>query len=312
MNEFALIQQFFQHGFIEQPSSLLGIGDDCSIIRPEPQHDLVQSVDTQVADLHFPAQAPAHLIAARALRCAASDLAAMGARAHSFHLALTLPEANEAWLQDFSLGLKETAAALNLQLLGGDTTRGPQLVITIAVQGWVPQGQALTRQQAQIGDDVWVSGKLGAAALALADVLQQPSLSSGLAEQYYFPTVHLPLGQALLGKANACMDISDGLLQDASHLARASQVTLALEAQQIPTQVPFSNPDWLTCLTAGDDYQLLFTAPNQYHQWLTELNLAQTQLHCIGRVRAASQQALELYHQGQLLEIKEPCGFQHF
>lgn len=308
--EFALIRDHFSHGFPRSSDTLLGVGDDCSVVMPRPLCDLVQSIDTQVADVHFPAQAPADLIAQRALRCAASDLAAMGAEPQGFHLALTLPDADADWLADFSRGLREAADALNLDLLGGDTTRGAQLVISISVQGWVTTGTALTRSGARPGDDVWVSGSIGTAALALPQVLEQPADYSGLAHAYYFPDVQLPLGQALTGKATACMDISDGLLQDAAHIARASLVSLELDADAIPTAVASDDPRWAQCLNGGDDYQLLFTAPASLRRTLQ--NMEGTPLSRIGKVTTAGSDTVTLLRNNNPMPLPERTGFQHF
>lgn len=310
--EFALIRDYFSQGFPRHADTRLGVGDDCSVLSTHSGLELVQSIDTQVADVHFPATAPAALIAARALRCAASDLAAMGARPQGFHLALTLPAADPAWLADFSNGLKDTAAILGLDLLGGDTTRGRELVISVSVQGWVEAGTALCRHGARPGDDVWVSDSIGAAALALPQVLQDPASFSGLARHYYYPEIQLPLGRQLIGRASACLDISDGLLQDAAHLARASGVTLALDADAIPTAVGRDDERWALCLSGGDDYQLLFTAPPQQHRALLNLSLEHSGLCCIGRVLPAGEQPVTLQSGGKPLRLPEQTGFQHF
>lgn len=308
MNEFSLIKEFFSQGFTRSVHTQLGIGDDCSIVRPPEQQDLLQSIDTQVADVHFPATAPAHLIAARALRCAASDLAAMGATPASFHLALTLPQADNLWLRQFSQGLRQTAQELQLELIGGDTTYGQQLVISVAVQGFAPQGQALTRHGAQLGDDVWVSGTVGQAALALDEVLHNPASTEGFAAAYYFPRVHFQLGQQLRGIASACMDVSDGLLQDAQHLAQAADACLVLTGEQIPTAVTLEHPHWLRCLTGGDDYQLLFTAPTAQRSTLENSSQATR----IGQVQKFDGQRIKLFTHGQPFALPQPLGFQHF
>lgn len=312
MGEFELIYHYFTQGFPNSADTVLGIGDDCSIVQPPANMQLLQSIDTQVANVHFFADTPADLIAQRALRCAASDLAAMGATPQGFHLALTLPQANAAWLESFARGLRESAHELGLTLLGGDTTRGQELVISVAVQGWVPAGQALTRSGAQIGDEVWVSDIIGRAALALPLVQQNPADYSGLARHYYYPEVQFTLGQKLRTLASACMDISDGLLQDAGHLAKASQVSLQLEATSIPTAADFGSEDWLRCLTGGDDYQLLFTAPAAKHHEILNLSLQHSGLCCIGRVIAATDQAVVLSDQGQTITLDSALGFQHF
>lgn len=299
--EFELIRRFFCSGFPPSAHTRIGIGDDASIVQPPAHHELIQSIDTQVADVHFPASAPARLIAQRALRCAVSDLAAMGATPQGFHLALTLPQANASWLEDFARGLKQAASELNISLLGGDTTRGKQLVISIAVQGWVTSGRALTRHQAQAGDQLYLSGPIGAAALALEQVLQHPADDSGLVARYYYPEVHLALGQALIGVASACLDVSDGLIQDAGHIARASALTVNIEALSVNVTDVSQRSQ---CLTGGDDYQLLFSSSD--HQAIRQLQQQFPGIHAIGQCQPGAAvvnvQGLELQH----------TGFSHF
>lgn len=319
LNEFELIRRCFASGFPTRDDVVLGVGDDASIIAPPPNRHLVQSIDTQVADVHFPRHAPAHLIAQRAFRCALSDLAAMGAEPQGFHLALTLPQANETWLLDFSEGLKQAAATYAVPLLGGDTTRGNDLVISIAVQGWVPHPARLLRSQAQTGDDVWLSGDIGHAALALAEVLQQPEriqvpLSRG-ARAYYLPDIHIELGQALLGVAHAALDVSDGLIQDAQHIASCSNLDLHLHLDQIHTAVAAHDRRWEQCLTGGDDYQLLFTAPAALRSQLTSMQQRFPNMHRIGHVQACARTAspaVLLWHNKQPYHLSSLHGFQHF
>ena len=308
MNEFSLIKEFFSQGFTPHPYTQLGVGDDCSIVRPPNAQDLLQSIDTQVANVHFPEHAPAHLIAQRALRCAASDLAAMGATPYGFHLALTLPNNDSQWLADFSHGLKQAANELHLELIGGDTTYGQQLVISIAVQGFAPQNSALTRSGAQVGDDLWLSGEVGRAALALKEVLTHPATTTGWAQHYYFPTVHYELGQTLRGRASACLDVSDGLLQDAEHLATAADVTFEIIGESIPCPVATDHPHWLDCLTGGDDYQLLFTMPPVYRSILQNFASARR----IGQVTSKEEHFIKLLTHGQPIALHRPLGFQHF
>ncbi len=311
-NEFALIKQYFSQGFPLHDNTVLAVGDDCSVVSPPQQHTLVQSLDTFVANLHFPELAPADLIAERCLRSATSDLAAMGAQPYGFHLGLTLPDANTAWLSKFSQGLKDCAHTMSMSLLGGDTTKGKQRVISIAVFGWLPAGKGLLRSGAQIGDQVWVSDTIGNAALALTQVLKQPDDITGLAKHYYYPTIQIPLGQKLLDTATSCMDISDGLLQDAAHLAKASNVSLILDAESIPTAVEYEHPLWLSCLTGGDDYQLLFTAPQERHHDLLSLSLEHSGLRCIGTVVEQTTEMVMLFKQQQPIQLPEHTGFSHF
>lgn len=311
-NEFALIKQFFSQGFPLHKNTVVAVGDDCSVVTPPKQHSLAQSIDTFVANIHFPANAPADLIAERCLRCATSDLAAMGALPYGFHIGLTLPSANSDWLIQFSQGLKNCAHAMNISLLGGDTTKGSELVISMAVFGWVPDGKSLRRDGAQVGDDVWVSDTIGRGALALAQVLDRPDDISGLAKHYYFPNIQIPLAIKLLDLATSCMDISDGLLQDATHIARASNVSLALEAEHIPTAVDQGDSQWVTCLTGGDDYQLLFTAPKELHSDIDNLSISHSGIRCIGKVIEATEEPVLLLKNNQKTLLPEHKGFLHF
>ncbi|WP_420589646.1 thiamine-phosphate kinase [Bacterioplanoides sp.] len=315
IGEFELIRQFFCSDFPSSPDTVIAIGDDASVVKPPANSELVQSIDTQVADVHFPATAPANLIAQRALRCAVSDLAAMGACPQGFHLALTLPQSDAYWLKDFSDGLKKAAHELNIALMGGDTTRGKQLVISVAVQGWIPlnhdsNSQALTRSGAQPGDIICLSGKVGAAAVALPQVLNNPADTSGYARQYYFPEVHLSLGQSLLGQATSCMDISDGLIQDAGHIAKASDVQLQLNADAILLADPDSPA---LCMTGGDDYQLLFTLPDTVEsaELIRQHASASDGVHKIGKVVSGS--GVNLSGDRELLaDLNKAGGFNHF
>ena len=243
LTEFELIKHCFNWPQ-NNDNIIFAVGDDASIVKVPSGFDLVQSIDTQVANVHFPATAPAQLIAQRALRCAISDLAAMGAKPQAFHLALSLPSnTSQNWLESFSSGLRECADEYDIALIGGDTTSSPTLVITIQVQGLVASGQALKRNTAQVGDDIWLSGEVGKSAAALATILANPknfienttkstvvestkTKHTELAEAYYYPQAQINLGQQLIGLANSAMDISDGLLQDASHIAKASAVCL--------------------------------------------------------------------------------------
>ncbi|MDK2778406.1 MAG: thiamine-phosphate kinase [Pseudomonadota bacterium] len=312
--EFALIREHFSHGFPHNAGILLGVGDDASLITLPDGCELAQSIDTQVAGIHFPATAPAHLIAQRALRCAVSDLAAMGAEPQGFHLALTLPDNDRHWLADFTQGLRAAAGEMNIALLGGDTTSGPALIISIQVQGCVPHGQALRRDAARVGDDIWVSGVIGASALALPSVLQQPASASGPAQAYYFPRPQLQLGIALRGIATACLDISDGLLQDAGHIARASGVSLMLCAEDIPAAAGFPGKPWLTCITGGDDYQLLFTAPAAQRPYLQQLQHRFPALRKVGVVQPSTEgkHRVAVHSANGPVAIPAHAGYQHF
>ena len=312
--EFALIQQYFASGFPSHTNTRLGVGDDCSLITLPPDYELAQSIDTQVAGIHFPPQAPADLIAQRALRCAVSDLAAMGAEPRGFHLALTLPRADASWLSAFSQGLKAAAGELNIALLGGDTTSGPAVIITIAVQGFVPAEKALTRHTAQVGDDIWVSGVIGASALALPCALENPADRSTKTAAYYFPQPQCALGSRLRDVIHACLDISDGLLQDAGHIARASAVTLSIDGQAIPLPDGITTrDDIMRCISGGDDYQLLFTATASQREQISQLSTTYPGLSRIGQVvKPVTGQPVRLWMHSEEVTLAQHTGYQHF
>lgn len=289
MGEFDLIRRYFlpvaEQG--KHPDLLLGLGDDCAIQRVPPDQDLVFSVDTQVEGVHFPSHYRPDYTAWRALAAAVSDLAAMGATPVCFTLALTLPEADELWLEGFGKGLGEAASRFGLALAGGDTTRGP-LTISIQVHGTVPRGQGLMRAGAKAGDLVVVSGTLGDAGAALAYLaLQDPSDDEqALLERYHHPLPRLELGQALRGFASACIDISDGLIADLGHILERSGLGATLDRARLPLSAPLrrcAGEDAIRlALTAGDDYELCITISeefwNRLPEWVTD------QLTVIGRI----------------------------
>jgi len=275
---------------------------------------LAVSTDTLVAGVHFPAGAPGELLGQRALAVAVSDLAAMGATPLAFTLALTLPEVCPAWLADFTAGLERMARQCGVRLVGGDTTRGP-LSLTLTVFGRVPAGQALTRAGARPGDLLCVGGALGNAAGALPFVLGERAEQPGSAEllaHYWSPAPQLQLGQALRGLATAALDVSDGLLADCGHIARASGVALLVEQQRLPLSAAL-----LACmgeqsarqlaLGGGDDYVLAFTLPAEK---LDALRAMGQPVQVIGRVEAGQGVHL-LDAEGRAIEPRH-SGYQHF
>ncbi|MEC9410211.1 MAG: thiamine-phosphate kinase [Pseudomonadota bacterium] len=311
-SEFDLIRDCFSTGYPAASDLLLGIGDDCSLITPPSDMELAQSIDTQVAGVHFPADAPPGLIAGRALRCATSDLAAMGAVPQGFHLALTLNNSEDWFLRDLAAGLRLTANTLNMPLLGGDTTYGEHLTITVAVQGWLPRGLGLRRDAARPGQDIWLTGKVGGAALILDDVLRDPTRDDQETAPYYHPRVHLSFGHLLLSLATAAIDISDGLIQDTRHIANASGVVMNLDAEKIPTAVNGEHPRWHECLTGGDDYQLLFTAPANARERIEACALTAGLRECriVGNVTAGD--ADVCVHKNNELLVFSKEGYTHF
>ena len=317
MGEFELIQRYFAAAPCAQGGDgvVRGIGDDCALLALPPAEQLAVSTDTLVAGVHFPAVCDPFLLGQRALAVSASDLAAMGATPMAFTLALTLGQANAAWLEAFAKGLQQMAAACTLALVGGDTTRGP-LSMTLTVFGRVPAGQALTRAGARVGDLLCVGGELGDAAGALPLVLGQREAVAEIAEpllaRYWSPTPQLALGQALRGLATAALDISDGLLADCGHIAKASGVALQIEAVRVPLSAALcalaGHEHALACaLSGGDDYRLAFTVPPE------RLSVVQAQwpeVRMIGQVLAG--QGVQLLDAaGQAIEVPRG-GYQHF
>lgn len=319
LDEFALIRRFFT------PSAypvhvLAGIGDDCALLAVPAGCALAISVDTQVAGVHFHADTDAALIASRVLRCAASDLAAMGAAPLGFTLALTLPAADERWLAAFAGALAATAARLQCPLIGGDTTRGP-LCISVQVHGAVPAGEALRRRGARVGDDVWVSGSLGdgAAALALLEQRLAVSTEAGafLHSRFYEPDIDFALAMQLRGIATACIDVSDGLLADLGHIVTASGVAARVHRAALPVSLLWrhavtAEQAYQWALTGGDDYRLCFTAAPGQRDWLQSLGT----VVCVGEIVCAD----ETFPAGQVTVLDEhgvTCaitnqGFRHF
>ena len=260
MNEFGLIDHYFT--FSQARPQQLGVGDDAALLAPEPGRQIVLSVDTQVEHRHFPAGIAAGVVAHRAFMSAASDLAAMGADPLGCLLSLTLPKIDARWLEGFSASLKALCARTGLPLLGGDTTRGP-LTVGFTVIGSVPVGQALRRDTAMAGEDIWVSGTLGDAAAALASLGEE---DRGLHRYYLAPEAQLALGQWLRGKASACIDISDGLVADLGKLLHRSGIGGQIDSRSLPLSQEGLSRYGLEAmcrfaLSGGDDYQLCLTAP---------------------------------------------------
>ncbi|MDR0280298.1 MAG: thiamine-phosphate kinase [Paucimonas sp.] len=317
MGEFELIRQFFAAAPCAQGGEgiALGIGDDCALLAPTPGEQLAISTDTLVAGVHFPAVSDPFLLGQRSLAVAASDLAAMGATPLAFTLALTLADTDPDWLRDYARGLSQMARQCGLNLIGGDTTRGP-LSLTMTVFGRVPVGQALTRGGAQPGDLVCVGGELGNAAGALPLVLGEreadATLAGPLLSHYWSPPPQIALGQALRGKATAALDISDGLLADCGHIAKASAVALRLELERLPLGAALTGFLGLdaarqAALAGGDDYVIAFTLPPAE---LDGLLAAGWPVHVVGRVEAGSGVSL---HDAAGQDITPAVrGYQHF
>ena len=274
MHEFDLIARIRARAAL-RGDVVLGIGDDCALLAPAPGMQLAVTMDTLNAGVHFPPETAPADIGWKALAVSLSDLAAMGADPAWCTLSLSLPEASEDFIDGFSDGFLSLAQQHDVALIGGDTTRGP-LSISVTAHGLIEPGSALRRAGAQVGDAVWVSGTLGDAAGALRQWQQQAkggqsafllkSRSDPLFARLDRPAPRVALGRALRGVASSCIDISDGLLADLSHICRASGVGARLDARALPSSAALRQAfDAATCLalqaSGGDDYELCFTAP---------------------------------------------------
>jgi thiamine-monophosphate kinase len=317
MGEFDLIKQFFKRG-VPQPGVVMGIGDDCAVLAPTPATQWLVSSDMLVEGRHFLSTVDPQRLGHKALAVNLSDLAACGATPRAFTLALALPRADPVWLAGFSQGLFALADAHGIALVGGDTTQGP-LNICITVIGEAPAGAALLRSGAGVGDDLYVSGQLGDARLALQVFRGTLSLAGESFEQVRrameCPQPRVALGQALRGVASSAIDISDGLLGDLGHILQASGVGARLSVDELPRSAVLATlPLALQRefgLAGGDDYELLFTAPPTVRAAVQQAALrSATPLTRIGHIEVAA--GLRLVDaQGQILPLSF-SSFDHF
>ena len=285
MTEFELIGRFFAReagrpSGASLPSTVLGIGDDCALLAPPAAGRLLAiSTDMLIEGRHFFAGTPAEAIGHKTLAVNLSDLAAMGAEPLGFTLALALPEIQPDWLEAFSRGLLALADRHRCPLVGGDTTRGP-LCLSVTVFGSVPADGVLRRDGARPGDDIWVSGRLGAAASAVRARQAGQAPLPAAAERLDWPKPRLALGQALRGLAHAAIDLSDGLSGDLAHVLKASGATLGawLDVEAIPVDpalVTLDRDEALAlALQGGDDYELLFVADPAMRERIAALDTA--------------------------------------
>ena len=291
MNEFQLIRRYFDR---PAPGAVLGVGDDAAILAPAPGMELVVTTDMLVEGRHFFAGTDPASLGHKALAVNLSDIAAMGARARWATLAVALPAADEAWLAAFSRGFFSLADRHDVDLVGGDTTRGP-LTLSVTLIGEVPAGQAIRRDGAVAGDDIWVSGELGGAALAVAARYgRAPDVGldtlRNAARRLDWPEPRLQLGERLRGLASAALDVSDGLAGDLAHLCERSGVAAELWLSALPCAealLPLRSSAPALFAAGGDDYELCFTAPRAHRAAIealsAELGLRLTR---VGRVAA--------------------------
>jgi len=316
MGEFDLIRTYFTRPVRR---AVLGVGDDCALLAPAPGMQLAISSDMLVEGRHFFADVDPRHLGHKALAVNLSDLAACGARPLAFTLALSLPRADPAWAGAFAEGLLALAEAHQCELIGGDTTQGP-LNICITVFGEVPPGQALLRSGARAGDDIYVSGSLGDARLALealqGQVTLAPATLAAARLRLEMPTPRVALGQALRGIASAALDLSDGLLGDLGHILAQSHVGASIDTRLtsplLATGKGLDPELQRKCtLAGGDDYELCFTAaPALRAQVAAAAQASATPVTRIGSIE--SRKGLHLLgEQGQEL-LQRYASFDHF
>lgn len=319
MKEFAIIENYFQTEQYQRKDVVLGIGDDCAVTQVPDGQSLVVTTDTLISGVHFPPDTPPEAVAHKALAVNLSDLAAMGAEPAWFSLSLSLPDVDRAWLDAFSSSLHTLSDYYSVQLIGGDTVKGP-LTITITAHGFVPHDQALTRCSAKPGDFVYVTGTLGDAGLGLDLVkgqqVAEPDCFAYLTQRLNYPTPRLLAGTTLRRIANACIDVSDGILSDIRHVLKRSGCGAVIHVDKLPlSEAMLQTVDLPTALnyalTSGDDYELLFTVSEEHR---STLNTALANFHvaatCIGQLNGKNGD-LELKMNDEPFEINGK-GFEHF
>ncbi len=313
LSEFKLIQRFFANSGVQRSDVVLGVGDDCAVLNLPAGKELVVSIDTLVEGVHFFKDADPELLGHKSLAVNLSDLAAMGAEPAWATLALTLPVVDEGWLEAFCRGFSRLAAIYNVQLIGGDTTRGP-LNISIQAHGFVTAGAALCRDGAQAGDLIYVTGTLGDAGLALQS--SRVNAPASVQSRLDSPTPRLAEGRMLVGLASAAIDISDGLISDLGHICDASGVGATLHIEDLPCSQALRNhidltEEWSLPLSAGDDYELCITIPPEKQLEAERLAMNFTcGLTRIGQIEAWSGIRC-LAANGQPLQLLS-SGYEHF
>lgn len=318
LNEFGLIQTFFNQA---APEGYIGVGDDCAVFSVQPGFQLAVSTDTLIEGRHFFSDVDPTTLGHKSLAVNLSDLAAMGAKPKGCVLALAVPRVDADWLQAFSSGFYQLAHESGCPLIGGDTTRSSAgIILTITVFGEVPITQALRRDRAQLGDDIWLTGTLGAPHLALGYLSETLALDPvRLAQSRAFleqPNPPVAFAPNLLGHARAAIDISDGLLQDLTHITTASHCGAALYWDQLPVHSSLDGLPTGLCqtavLTGGDVFQLCFTAAASERAYL--LTLASQygiQLSRVGIITETPGVVVFDQH-NQPLPLPAQGGFDHF
>jgi thiamine-monophosphate kinase len=307
LTEFSLIDKFFKKQTHQNTEIHLGIGDDCALLSVPSGYELAITTDTMVENVHFFADANPTQLGHKLLAVNLSDLAAMGAKPFAVTLALTLPRANETWLSEFSAGFLKLAQRYSVDLIGGDTTKGA-LTLTVQAMGLVPNGQALKRSTAKVGDLIYMTGLLGEAGLGLKIEQGYDCNDKNALSRFHQPIPQVELGLKLRGIASACIDISDGLASDLGHILRQSHVGACLDWEKLPlsdavkSYIKATN-DASMPLISGDDYELCFTISPEFVHRVPE-NCTQ-----IGVIETTAGLRLTKFGQIETLNSK---GYEHF
>lgn len=290
MPEFDLIQQYFKSIPIHREDVVLGIGDDCAILEVPQGRQLVTSTDTLISGVHFPETTSADDVGYKALAVNLSDLAAMGAEPAWVSLALTLPDESHDWLEKFVKGFADLASQFNIELIGGDTTKGP-LSITVQIYGFIQKDKVLRRDSAKAGDLIYTTGLIGDAGLGLKKIFNNLDGLNKCLQQLKRPLPRIDIAQALTGISCCAIDISDGLLADLGHIADESQCAAIIYVNKIPLSNELKSYyeneiDWQQVMTSGDDYELCFTIDEVDKDKLVEIqNIFDVSLTCIGKIK---------------------------
>jgi thiamine-monophosphate kinase len=313
--EFDVIDRYFARIGWQSGQVDLGPGDDCALLRVPEQHQLCVSTDTLISGVHYPEGSTGDVVAHRSVVANLSDLSAMGAQPLGFLIALTLPEVDHPWLRAFSDRIARLSDQYRIPLVGGNMSRG-KLSVTITVMGAVPVGDALTRQGAKPGDGVFATGYLGEAAAGLLATNKNDMVQDALISAYCFPQARLDFGQRIRDTASACIDISDGLLADAGHLAESSGVGVCIQTGQLFVSEALGGylgeePSIDMILHGGDDYELCFSAPLHKQDVLAAFAAeSETPLSLIGEV--VTDPGLWLCDRDGTRKQASVRGYQHF
>ena len=320
MKEFELIKRYFTGAGVSRKDVPLGVGDDAAIINVPPNSQLIVTTDTLVQGVHFFADMEPRALGHKAVAVNLSDIAAMGGEPAWISIAVTLPEVDEQWVEAFTAGINEICEYYNVQVIGGDTTQGP-LAVTISAKGLVPKDKAIVRSGAKPGDWIFVTGTLGDAGVAIDAIKHNKTLplkhQAFLKNRFEYPTPRVAIAQGLREIASSAIDISDGLLSEIGHILAASNVGAVINIDQLPLSdallgsVEDESQYYEFALAAGDDYELLFTVPEDKRGAL-DVTLAHygVKLTCIGQILGQAGN-VELRKDNQPFTF-EGKGFQHF